>query len=368
MAAGTEGILIVGGGVIGCSVLYHLARRGVRAVLAEAGAIGSGASAAAAGSLLVRTADPRLAKLADRSFRMFPDLAAAVAEEGGVDTTYRRVPRLDAALDDAGEAELRAWLGRPSAPDLIPEWLGPEEASGVEPLLGPGVRGALHVSGSATASGERLSVALAAAARALGALVMERLGPLRLELRSGRVPGARTAGGSVLTADTVVLAAGALTAPIASAVGVATGVSPAKGQTLTLRLAAGARLRANVYGPGAILVPRPDGSVSAGYTIESAGFSESPTEGAMLGILERTARVVPAVSAATVEAARAGLRPQSATGLPVLGPAPGVEGLFIASGHYRVGIALAPLTGAIIADHLAAGAAIPRDLLPAPSG
>ena len=368
MGRGADGILIVGGGVIGCSVLYHLARRGIRAVLVEAGAIGAGASAAAAGSLLVRTADPRLAELADRSFGMFPGLAADVVERGGVDTSYRRVPRLDAAVDGEGEAELRAWLGRPAPADLAPEWLGAVEARRVEPLLGPRVSGALHVARSAVASGERLSAALSAAAGAMGARVIDRLGPVRLELGVGRVTGARAADGSVFGTDTVVLAAGARTATVAREAGIATGISPAKGQTLVVRLAEGTRLRANVYGPGAILVPRPDGSVVAGYTIESAGYDEAPTEEARRGILERTARVVPAITGASVTAALAGLRPESATALPVLGPVPGIGGLVIASGHYRVGIALAPLTGSLIADHLAGGAPLPPDLLPAPAG
>ena len=368
MGSGPDGILIVGGGVIGCAVLYNLARRGIRATLAESGVVGSGATGAAAGSLLVRTTDARLAELADLSFRMFPDLAAAVSEEGGVDTTYRRGPRLDAALDPDGETELSSWLCRSAPQGLTPEWLEAADARRVEPLLGPGVRGALFVADSATASGERLSAALLSAARAMGAGVMQRLGPLRLELRRDTVVGARTADGAMLSADTVVLAAGARTAGLASAIGVSLGISPAKGQTLTVRLAAGTRLRANVYGPGAILVPRPDGSVVAGYTIESAGYDETPTGEARRGILERTARVVPAVSGASVTAAMAGLRPESATGLPVLGPVPGIGGLVIASGHYRVGIALAPLTGSLMADHLAGGAPIPPDLLPAPAG
>lgn len=364
MPARANSIIVVGGGVIGCSILYFLAKRGLRPILVEAGDIGSGASDAAAGSLLVRTEDQRLHRLAEASFEMFPDLVSELMELGGTDPMYSRTPRLDLALDEEGEGELKGWLDNPTLRSFNPEWVNVDDLRTVEPLLGPGILGGLHIESSAIVSGKQLACAFVSAAKTLGAEVRTRLREVRLLRRGRRVTGVQTGDGEVWEADLVTLAAGVWSRPIAAAVGLDVDVAPAKGQTIRLRLACGEHMRTNVYGPGAILVPRPDGSLIAGYTIESAGFDCTPTVSGVRHILDHTVPLVPALAGAAVERPQAGLRPETSTGLPILGRVPDLEGIALATGHYRVGIALSPITGRMVADHLIDGTPIPAELRP----
>ena len=364
MPARANSIIVVGGGVIGCSILYFLARRGLRPMLVEVGEVGSGASDAAAGSLLVRTDDERLHRLAAASFQMFPDLVSELMELGGTDPMYSRTPRLDVALDGDGEVELKGWLDHPALRGFSPEWVDGDDVRSVEPLLGPGILGGLHIGSSANVSGRRLACAFASAAMALGARVRTRLRQVHLVRRGRQITGVQTGDGEMLEADLVALAAGAWSRPIAAAVGLDIDVTPAKGQTIQLRPACGERMKANVYGPDAILVPRPDGSLIAGYTIESAGFDCTPTVSGVRHILEHTVPLVPTLAGATVERLQAGLRPETSSGLPILGRVPNLEGLAIATGHYRVGVALSPITGRMMADHLIDGAPVPAELRP----
>ena len=357
-------IIVVGGGVIGCSILYFLARRGLRPLLVEVGEIGSGASDAAAGSLLVRTEDERLHKLAAASFQMFPDLVSELMELGGTDPMYARTSRLDVALDEEGEVELKGWLDHPALRGFSPEWVNSDDVRSVEPLLGPGILGGLHIGSSANVSGRRLACAFVSAAKTLGAEVRTMLRQVRLVRRGRRVAGVQTDDGEVLEADIVILAAGVWCRPIAAAVGLDVDVTPAKGQTIRLRLACGEHMTANIYGPDAILVPRPDGSLIAGYTIEDAGFDCTPTVSGVRHILDHTVSLVPALAGAEVERPQAGLRPETRSGLPILGRVPDIEGLALATGHYRVGVALSPITGRMVADHLIDGVPIPAELRP----
>ncbi len=364
MPARANSIIVVGGGVIGCSILYFLAKRGLRPMLVEVGEVGSGASTAAAGSLLVRTEDERLHKLAAASFQMFPDLVSELMELGGTDPMYSRTPRLDVALDEDGEVELKGWLDHAALRGYSPEWVNGDDVRSIEPLLGPDILGGLHIGSSANVSGRRLACAFVNAAKTLGAEVRTRLRQVRLVRRRRRVTGVQTGDGEVLEADLVALAAGAWSRPIAAAVGLDIDVTPAKGQTIRLRLACGEHMRANIYGPDAILVPRPDGSLIAGYTIEDAGFDCTPTVSGVRHILDRTVPLLPALAGAAVEKPQAGLRPQTSSGLPILGRVPDFEGLALATGHYRVGVALSPITGRMVADHLIDGAPIPAELRP----
>ncbi len=359
-----EQVVIVGGGVIGCSVAYYLARHGATPLVLESGRLGALASDAAAGVLFVRTEDQQMRRLAMESFGMFPELTEELIDEAGIDPMYQRLDRVDVALDEAEAVELRGWLGHPAMDGFEHEWLDGDAVRSVEPLLRNGCVGGLHVAESAAISGGMLSHAYAKAAESLGAKVRKGVGEVRLNRSGDRVVGVRLADGREVAAETVVLAAGYWSRELAGAIGVEIDLTPVKGQTVKLRLAGDARMSANVYGPDAILVPRRDGTVIAGFTLEPGLSDLRSTGGGVKAILEHTTALVPSLADAEWLAPQVGLRPQSATGLPLLGPVTGVEGLVLATGHHRVGVALSPITGRLIADHIIDGAEIPADLLP----
>ncbi|MDD9995061.1 MAG: FAD-dependent oxidoreductase, partial [Dehalococcoidia bacterium] len=178
------------------------------------------------------------------------------------------------------------------------------------------------------------------------------------------ISGVRSPGSTDLPAETVVLATGSWSAQTAASAGVGLRIDPVRGQNLRLRMPAGLRLSTNVYGDETILVPRPDGRLIAGVTIESVGFDSRATTDGIRSIMERSAELVPALADAVVEQAYAGLRPASADGLPIIGRPNGVGGLVIATAHYRMGIALSPITGRLVADHIADGAELPHEFRP----
>jgi len=208
---------------------------------------------------------------------------------------------------------------------------------------------ALHFPDDHRVNNERLVTALAVAARRAGAEVMERTPVTAVRARRGKVEGVDTGAGSI-DAPVVVDAAGAW----AGALGLPPGVSPppvfpVRGQIIVLRGGLDAIPRP-LYSRRGYVVPRVDGRVLAGSTLEDAGYEKRVTAGAAADILAAACAMAPALSGMTLETAYAGLRPATPDHRPIIGPAPGVAGLLYATGHYRSGILLAPITAQAIAD------------------
>ena len=359
-----QDVIILGGGAIGCAIAFYLARRGLRTLLIERGTPGAEASGAASGIVLPHPGDEALDRLANESARMFPSLVGELRELDAADPVYERTGRIDAALTDLEAAELRGWVEGHERAGIYARWLEAEEARRIEPLIAPDIAGALHVPESACVSGGALASSFAQAAAALGARVLSGAGGAGLVRRGDAVVGVRTAGGETLSADTVVLACGAWSARVAAGAGIELRVEPVRGQNLRLRMPRGARLAVNVYHGETILVPRPEGRVIAGVTIESVGFNSRATTEGIASILGRAERLVPALADAAMERAYAGLRPATPDGLPLIGRPGGVGGLVVATGHHRMGIALSPVTGRMVADHVAEGAELPHEFRP----
>lgn len=361
---GGHDVIVLGGGVIGCAIAFFLAKRGVRPLLVERGQLGSEATRAASGVVLPHPGDETLDRLANESFRMFPTLVDELMDLGGVDPEYERTGRIDAALSEWESASLRGSIQRYEQAGISATWLDGEAVKEVEPLISSSVIGGLHVPESACVSGGLLASAYAAAAITLGAEVRCNLGEVSLVTHGNAISGVRSPGSTDLPAETVVLATGSWSAQTAASAGVGLRIDPVRGQNLRLRMPAGLRLSTNVYGDETILVPRPDGRLIAGVTIESVGFDSRATTDGIRSIMERSAELVPALSDAIVEQAYAGLRPASVDGLPIIGRPNGVGGLVIATAHYRMGIALSPITGRLVADHIADGTELPHEFRP----
>lgn len=337
--AGVARIVIVGGGVIGCAIAERLSRdRRHRVLLLERDAVGAHASGAAAG-LLAPYSETAGFEIASRSLAMFPELAERV-EGSGIAVEYREQDSLTPALTGEEERRLRRGSGR---------WLDAEQARAAEPGLSRRVRGVAAFR-EAQVTPVRLVRALARTATAQGAEIREGAPVGGLTARSGRLQGVQTAEGPV-KADVVVLAAGPWSPALASPLGVALDVRPSRGQLVMLR-PRGAALRHVLTWRGSYLVPKPDGTVVAGSTEEDVGFDDRPTAEGVAGLLEFARGAVPALGAAAVERVWAALRPATPDGQPVIGAAPDLSNLVVATGHNRNGILLAPITAELVAQDL----------------
>jgi len=345
-------VAVVGGGIVGLACAWYAARRGMSVVVLERDRLGGGASDVAAGMLAPVTeadfGEDELLELNLAAAERWPAFAAELAEASGLGTGLRETGALVVAADrdDAEElhrlAELHAALGLPS------RWIGPREARTLEPGLSPRVRGAIHAPRDHQADPAATVRALAAACRKAGVELREHVEVAELVRTGGAVSGVATATAEV-PARTVVVAAGAWSAGLYPD---APAIRPVKGQIATLRAPDPALAPAHVVRtPRCYLLSREDGRVVLGATVEERGFDTSTTADGVFRLLEAAREVLPDVGELEWTGVRAGLRPGTPDNLPVIGPG-SVDGLVWATGHYRNGVLLAPLTGEIVASIL----------------
>jgi glycine oxidase len=355
-------VAVVGAGIIGASAAREMALRGLRVVVLEKADRPGRESSAAAGGVLAPNAEAEpgtpLYAMKRRGLDLYPDWVAAIAGESGVDPEFSCDGLLAVALDPAAEAanEKREAFVRRSG--FRAERLASKEALAREPALAGGVRSAVYFPDEGRVDNARLSEAVALAAHRRG--VEFRCGnPALSLLRSGsRVTGVRTPVGDV-AAGTVVLAAGAWS-PRVEGLPFPIPVKPVRGQIVVLRAPA-PPIGSVVSCDEVYAVPRNDGRLLIGATVEDVGFDKSVTAGAVRWLLEGAARFLPGVDALPVETSWAGLRPEAADHLPIVGRAPGAVGLVLATGHFRAGIVLAPLTARAVAA-VVAGEPLEADL------
>jgi glycine oxidase len=344
-------VAVVGGGVIGCAVAYHLARAGARVVLLERDQLGAEASSAAAGMLAPLAEDGRpgaFLDLALASLALYPALVEELRAATGVDVELQTAGLLRLALNEAEAEHYQAGLNWQAERGLAVRWLDAAETRALEPLVAPSVMGAVLSTAEHQVNPVRLVQALARAAAAHGADLRQGAPVVGLLRQGERVVGVRLADGW-LPAGHVVLATGAWAATSGDWLGVALPVAPVKGQMVAVR-PVGTLPRHTLYGRRGYLVPKADGTVHVGATVERAGFDRRVTAAGISELLGLLPALTPALGEATFVRAWAGLRPGTPDHLPLLGAVPGVEGLTLATGHYRNGILLAPITGELVAQ------------------
>lgn len=354
-------VVILGAGLAGLSVAWRAAARGARVVVLDRGAPGAAASHVAAGMLApvaeAAAGERELLALGLESARRWPAFATALREATGIDPEYRELGTLVVARDRddaealAREAALRDELGAPVQRVL------PSEARRLEPALAPTVRTALHAPDDHAADPRATVLALAAAARAAGAELRTGTEVASLDVREGRACGVVLAGGERVAAGAVVLAAGAWSGVLAGLpAGVDVPVRPVKGQLVRLRPMTADEpplLQRVVRFEDGYLVPRADGAVILGATMEERGFDTQVTALGVHELLRDLHEVVPGALELAVAETIAGLRPGTPDNAPLLGPHPGLPGLHLATGHHRGGVLLAPVTGDVVAAALA---------------
>jgi glycine oxidase len=339
-------VLVIGAGVIGLSVAWRAAREGLRVHVFDKGEPGAGTTHVAAGMLApvseAEAGEPELLELMRRSAAMYPAFVAALQDESGVDPGYRRCGTLAIARDrDELEALAREHRLRESL-QLRTKKLLPSAARELEPALAPAIRGALDVPDDHAVDPRSLVAALIAANSRAGVEIRKGVVVRACEQRHGRVEGVQLGDGSSVRAGSVVVAAGPWSREVAGAP-----VHPVKGQTLRLRDPSGGGLLHRVIRMASgYIVPRGDGRYVLGATVEERGFDTTATAGAVYELLRDAIEIIPGVSEMIVEELAVGLRPATRDGRPLIGPA-GVPGLHWATGHYRHGVLLAPVTAEI---------------------
>ncbi|MET9608338.1 glycine oxidase ThiO [Streptomyces sp. NPDC006512] len=357
-------VLVIGGGIIGLVTAWRAARRGLGVVLADPDP-GGGAARVAAGMLAAVTelhyGEETLLGLNVASAARYPDFAAELsAAAGGMDIGYRACGTLAVALDADDRLHLRELHALQRRCGLESEWLTGRECRRLEPMLAPGVRGGLRVDGDHQVDPRRLAAALLAACERSGVSV-HRERAARLVTTGDRAAGAVLEDGTELRADQVVLAAGSLSGRLAGVPPeVAVPVRPVKGQVLRLSVPAAyapflsRTVRAVVRGSHVYLVPRENGELVLGATSEELGWDTTVTAGGVYELLRDAHELVPGITELPLVETRAGLRPGSPDNAPLLGPTD-LPGLHLATGHYRNGVLLTPLTGDVMAELLATG-------------
>ena len=347
-------VLVVGGGIIGCATADALARAGARVTLFERGAPGGEASGAAAGMLTALGGGPRtqFQDLAIASRRLYPGVADDLRARTGVDVELVRRGTLY-PLHHAGEA-VETGLAGPLVEELGVELLDEDETRRREPALSPKIRGALFVAGDCWVNNQRLVVAYAQAAASAGVEVRTGTAVTRLVLAGDRVGGVG-ADGEEIAGDAVLLAAGAWTGELTGQLGAALPVGPARGQMLALAHVPPVLVHC-VHGDDVYLVPRPSGELLVGATVERVGFRREVTARGIAGLLATAIDLVPALGDRAITRTWYGFRPWAPDDLPILGPWPGVAGLFVATAHYRNGIMLGPITAALMSRWILEGA------------
>ncbi len=342
--------VIVGGGLIGCSLAAELAERGLSVTVVERSEPGSEASGAAAGMLSPQAdagESSPLFDLAIESRELYPDWARRALEETRIDIGFRRIGILRVSREEnAPEGVSVEWQ---RARGLRAEERPCESLpSTVAARLAPGVRSSVYFPDEAVVDPRRATRAAWLLAERRGARVETGISVRRFTIDRGACRGVETDAGAIASGF-VVDAAGAWAAfdgnlPVALPVG------PVRGQIVEVRLS-GRPLETVLSSEEAYLVPREDGGVLIGSTIEHVGFRKEVTAGAVRQLLDAAARLCPDISSARFVTAWAGLRPGTPDGWPILGES-GVDGLFFATGHFRSGILLAPATARRLADRL----------------
>ena len=349
-------VTVVGAGVIGCAVAYELARRGARVLVVDPRTPGQGATRASAGILApyIEGHVHSLLKLGVRSLALYDDFIQRLTVDAGVEVEYERCGTLQVAAADAETIRLAALARELAQARVIHRLFDKHEVREIEPDLSPNVHSALLIPSHGYVVADSLMRALVAAATRLGVV---------FETATVTQVGGGAAGACVHTSngriesDVIVMAAGswAPLIPVRAGLEAASGrtqrpaVRPVRGQLVRLEVE-GPVARHVLWGPGCYVVPLKDGSVLVGATVENVGFDDRPTAGGVRALLNAATSWFPALENAVFAGARVGLRPGTDDELPVVGPSSTMPAVFYATGHFRNGVLLTPLTASLLSD------------------
>jgi len=347
-------VAIIGGGVIGLAIARALAQRGVRDVIViERSGLGAEASSAAAG-MLAPQAEADCAddffQLCCQSRDLYPAFAQALEEETGIDIELESAGTLYLGFTEEDERELEHRFQWQSRAGLRIDKLSADEARMFEPAISHRASCALRFPLDSQVENRKLISALATANEALGVQLLTGVSVDALRLDRSRMTGIETSIGFI-ACEKAVLAGGAWTTQILSGRLPNPRIEPVRGQMLCF--AATPQISQHViYSPRGYLVPRRDGRLLSGSTSENAGFDKRVTAAGIQSIIESALEISPRIAGLSLTSSWSGLRPRAADGLPVLGPCAEIDGVYYATGHYRNGILLTPITADLLSDSI----------------
>jgi glycine oxidase len=342
-------VAVAGGGLIGGAIALELARAGLRVALFDRQDPGKEASWASAGIISPAPESPAmipLVPLGKASLALYPAFIELVEELSSQTAGYRPAGTLDAIISKSAREELNTIIALHHGLGLNAEPLSAAEARELEPALSEGIEAGVLRPEEASVDNRALTKAVLDAARKSGVKI---IGGTRVDAiwcEGGRCAGF-VVGGEKIVAGKSVIAAGCFSAGIGGAAAYAP-VRPAKGQMISLRCD-GLAIERVLWSEKIYLVPRNDGRILAGATLEHVGFDKSVTLGGIAKLSTAAMELAPGLKDARIEETWAGLRPDSPDHLPILGPVE-VDGLFFATGHYRSGVLLAPVTAKLICE------------------
>src|SRR5262249_2088881 len=346
-------IVVIGGGIIGCSIALRLAKLGSSVTLLEKDRIGREASWAAAGMLGPHSEasgpDPFF-DLCIRSRDLYAGFAAELREDSGVDAGYRNDGGFFVALEPHESLDAARWSGWQIDSGLELQQVSSSDLRSHEPEISDQIHSAISIPGDHQVDNRLLMTALEIAILRAGVKVVRHCEVASLELKNNRVS-AVLSHDARFDCEAVVHAAGSLSSVLLKQIGLAIDVVPAHGQMLSVR---GPHLNHVVHSNDCYLVPRADGRLLIGATVEYQGFRKTVTAGAIHSLLTSAMRLVPSIQNAQLVEWWSGLRPDTRDHQPLLGPA-GPDGLFLATGHFRNGILLAPITAELISSAIMSG-------------
>jgi glycine oxidase len=356
-----SGIVIVGGGAIGCATAFFLARAGADVTLIERAEIGGESTGASAGMLVALSDEgpdrgPAFQSLCLDGLMLYESLLPEL-EATGIDLRYRRIGVLHLALDEEEARRLRHRFE--SQQTIAPEncWLEGRQITAEEPQANPRAVAALLSPDEHYLDPRNLALTLAEASRRKGVSLKTGESMTRMTRKGERLT-LRTES-AAFEPDAVVLAAGPWTAAIAQRLGVQVPVRPVRGQMASLSGPA-EPLRHMIWGERAYLVPREGGQTYVGASVEEAGYRKRTTRSVIERLQRHATALVPSLGSAPRLREWAGLRPASPDGLPIMGLLPGTANIWVATGHFRNGILLAAITGQLMAESVLEGRPAPR--------
>lgn len=352
----TSDVIIIGGGVTGLSLARELARRQLSVTILEHGHPGREASWASAGMLAPQgeLSEGPFLKLCLESNRLYPDFRAAVEEETGIRCYHREAGTLALAVTDEDEAEFRHTYEKQRADGLTVEWISGEQARAYEPALSERVRGGMYLPNDKHVENRLLVPALEQACRQLSVNIVCGAHVNRVVSDGARVTGVDTILGAYY-ADTVVNAAGAWAGTIAVPdEALRPPVFPIRGQMLAIALPGPTFLTRVVRSPRSYLVPRHDGRLFLGATMEEVGFDKRNTVWAINKLLNGALELFPGLEGCAIQEMWAGLRPGSRDNYPILG-ATALPGYLLDAGVFRNGLLLAPVLAKAMAELVVTG-------------
>ena len=351
-------VVIIGGGIAGCSAAYYLAQNGITSTIIEREDIASQASGYNAGGLNPLEGhgwpDPLL-PMALQSFRLHQELWRQLPEETGIDYHGRFSSILKVALAEDELPDLRDTLSTfngTTEPGFSAEWLEREDVLAIEPRVSPDIIGGVRAVGNGALDGQEFTQALAAAAVNRGSKVVS-ASAIGLRLGNGRIESVVTSDGEISCAA-LLIAAGPWCRTAEQWLDIAIPVDPLKGQIIRLQ-PDGPGLEYELIGAGSSMYAKTDGLIWCGATEEEAGFDLSLTEEAREQILKNAVRLVPWLANAAIAKHTACLRPVTPDWIPIVGSAPGWDNVYISAGGQKKGILLGPAMGKGVADLIASG-------------